>query len=252
MKNVLIVLSIIVLAVASCKTKNKTKSIRVFAAAGLTDVMAEIVDSFEGEYNIKVKTNIASSGILARQIEQGAPADIYISASKKWSDYVDNLGIRKSNQKQEIASNKLVLIVPISREIQCVTIDSVLNFKYLLKDGRVSMGDPAHVPAGKYAQQALNYYGWYKSIKPQILPAKDVRSALMVVEMNEVQLGIVYKTDASKSSKVKILGQFSEESHEPIKIIASMMNEGEETQKFYKYLLSDKVKNILKKSGFSN
>jgi len=250
---IILIVTVLVLAfsISGKKKNNKDNSIMVFAAAGLTDVMAEIADSFESNYHIKVKTNMASSGTLARQIEQGALADIYISASKKWSDYIDSLDVSNNTLKSTIASNKLVLIAPIHSNLKLDCIDSTLNIKYLIGSERISMGDPAHVPAGKYGQQSLMHYGWYDKIQSQLLPAKDVRSALMVVEMSEAPLGIVYKTDALKSSKVKIIAQFPDVSHSPIEIIASVMNEKASAKQFYEYLQSNQAKLLLKKYGFS-
>jgi len=252
-----IAIVLVAIFVVSCGNGNHDKgskeikeSIMVFAAASLTDVLAEIVDSFEVKYNVHVKTNTASSGTLARQIEQGGTPDVYISASKKWADYVDSLGYIRHNLKSTIAANELVLITPLNSKINIPTIDSSLNFLALLGSERLSMGDPAHVPAGKYARQSLNYYGWFAQLNKKTLFAKDVRSALMVVEMEEAPLGIVYRTDAQKSKKVNIVGTFAEESHKPIVYIASVCNEKLAANNFYNYLNSASTKAIWTKYGF--
>lgn len=243
----------------SCNPKNDTdknaentnkQSIMVFAAASLTDVLSEITDSFVVKYSINVKINIASSGTLARQIEQGGSPDVYISASKKWADYVDNLGYILKDYKTEIAQNNLVLIAPLNSKLKVAKIDSSLNFIDLLATGRLSIGDPLHVPAGKYAKQALNYFGWYNQLKNKILPAKDVRSALMTVEMEEAPIGIVYQTDALKSEKVKILGLFPKQSHKSIVYLAGVCNDKKAAKDFFKYLSSIETKTIWEKYGF--
>ena len=195
---------------------NAKDSIMVFAAASLTNVMAEMIDSFNITHAIKVKTNFTSSGTLARQIEQGGSADIYLSANTKWSNYIDSLGYFIKDYKSNIAENTLVLIASIDSDLNPVSIDSTLNLSALLQNERLSIGDPKHVPAGRYAKQAITYLGQYEQLQPQLLPAKDVRSALMVVEMSEAPLGIVYATDAQKSKKVKIIGTFPEQSHQPV------------------------------------
>jgi molybdate transport system substrate-binding protein len=235
--------------------KNKTKSeqtILVFAGASLTNVITEIADSFEIKHNIAVKLNFASSGTLARQMKQGVVPDIYISASKKWADYADSLGFFLPNHKKEIASNDLVLIAPLNSKYDLDKIDSSLNFNYLLGDKRISVGDPAHVPAGKYAKQSLEYYGYYKCLENKLLPAKDVRSALMVVELEESPLGIVYRTDALKSDKVKILSSFPDKSHESIVYIAGLCKSQTSAKDFFIWLNSDKTIQIWEKHGFRN
>lgn len=230
---------------------NKTKNtIMVFSAASLTDVITELADSFEVKYKIKVLTNLASSGTLARQIEQGANPAVYISASKKWADYIDSIGYLVKGYKADIANNELVLVAPVNSSLNQLKIDSSLDFSALLGDNRLSIGDPSHVPAGKYAKQSLAYYGWFNSLTNKILPAKDVRSALMVVEMEEAPVGIVYRTDALKSDKVKIIGSISEESHKPIVYVAGICNESEAAKYFFAYINSEEAKNIWLKYGF--
>ena len=232
------------------KTEVNEKPILVFAAASLTDVLSEIVDSFQVKYKVEVKTNMASSGTLARQIEQGGGADVYISASKKWAAYVDSLGFIKKDFTSNIAKNELVLIAPLKSERDLAVIDSSLNFVSLLGDGRLSMGDPSHVPAGKYAKQSLEYFGWYSQLQNKILPAKDVRSALKMVEMEESPVGIVYHTDAQKSKKVKVLKAFPERSHKPIEYIAGVCIERQASKDFFSYLNSNETNGIWKKYGF--
>lgn len=224
--------------------------IMVFAAASLTDVLSEIVDAFESKYQVEVKTNMASSGTLARQIEQGANPDVYISASKKWADYVDSLGYFYEDYKSAIAQNELVLIAPQSSTMEIKAIDSTLNFISLLGTGRLSIGDPVHVPAGRYAKQSLEYFGWYNQLDNKVLPAKDVRSALMVVEMEEAPIGIVYRTDAQKSDKVKVLNSFPEKSHKPIVYFAGVCNDNNVAKNFFDYLNSGETKEIWEKYGF--
>ena len=233
--------------------ENKVKpkqQVMVFAAASLTDVMAEIVDSFEVSHNVKVKLNLASSGTLARQIEQGGTPDVFISASKRWANYVDSLGVVVAGYKSEVAQNELVLVAPKSSIVKAATINCSLNFVSLLGKGRLSIGDPSHVPAGRYAKQALEYYGWYDQLKKKMLPAKDVRSALMVVEMGEAPVGIVYRTDALKSGKVKILDAFPEKSHQPIVYVAEVCANRKLAKDFYAYLNAGSTKAIWDKYGF--
>jgi len=223
----------------------------VFAAASLTDVLSELADSFEMHHDVKINTNMASSGTLARQIEQGGTPDLYISASKRWADYVDSLGLVISPWKNVIAKNDLVLIAPNDSPLKTVKIDSTLNIISILGNNRMSMGDPQHVPAGRYAKQALDYFGWYEKLSPRMLPAKDVRSALMVVEMGEAPVGIVYRTDAQKSEKVKVIGTFPGRSHKPIVYVSAICKESDLSKAFYDYLKSDEAAPVWSKYGFN-
>ncbi len=224
----------------------------VFAAASLTDVLSELIDSFKVGHQVRINTNMASSGTLARQIEQGGTPDLFISASKKWADYVDSIGFVVKPYKEVIAHNDLVLIAPNDSKLETVKVDSSMNIMPVLGSNRLSMGDPAHVPAGQYARQALEYFGLYQKLTGKLLPAKDVRSALMVVELGESPLGIVYRTDAQKSAKVKIVGVFPDRSHKPIVYVSTICKESELSKEFYDYLKSDKAKPVWAKYGFNN
>lgn len=251
----LIIIILIGLLFTKCKkesTEIKQEPLLVYAAASLTDVITEIRDSFEVDYGIEINLNLASSGTLARQIEQGERPEIYLSASENWAQYVMDLGFILAKNQKEIVQNELVLIAPISSSINSVEINSKTNIGSYLINGRLSMGDPAHVPVGKYAQEALKYFGWEEQTKGRILPTKDTRSALMVVELGEVAMGIVYRTDAMKSKKVKIVGRFIEESHHPIQYIVSIVKESEETKDFFNYLFSEKMVCVWEKYGFIN
>jgi len=227
------------------------KEITVFAAASLTNVLEELIDSFEVSNNVKVITNMASSGTLARQIEQGGTPDVYISASKKWADYIDSLGFVQEPFKDKLAENDLVFVAPTESDLEPFAVDSALDLIAILKDSRLSLGDPSHVPAGKYAKQALEYFGWYDKLSDYYLPAKDVRSALMVVELGEAPLGIVYRTDAEESKKVKIVGTFPDRSHKPIVYVSCLLKENEASKAFYEYIRSEKTALIWNKYGFN-
>jgi molybdate transport system substrate-binding protein len=258
----LFALSFVAIFLFSCGTGTQKKTnaentnsealqpIMVFAAASLTDVISEIVDSFEVKYNVKVQINLASSGTHVRQIEQGGSPDVIISASNQLANYIDSMGYMVAGTKKIITKNELVLIAPGNSTIEIEAIDSNLDFLSLLATERLSMGDPSHVPAGKYAKQSLEYFGWYSKLEGKILPAKDVRSALMVVEMEEAPLGIVYRTDAQKSTKVKILGTFPEPSHKPIVYVGGICKDNSTAKAFFEYVNSDATKAIWAKYGF--
>ena len=234
----------------STDTDKKEQNIMVFAAASLTDVLSEIIDSFEVKYQVKIQTNMASSGTLARQIEQGGTPDVYISASKKWADYVDSIGGLLPGTKMQIVKNELALIAPQNSPVKVAEIDGSLDIISMLGNNRLSMGDPAHVPAGRYAKQALEYFGWWSQLENRILPGKDVRSALMVVEMGESPLGIVYRTDALKSKKVTILSTFPEQSHKPVVYVGGICKDNDAAKQFFAFLTGEETRGIWEKYGF--
>ena len=234
----------------SCQPKNANESIMVFAAAGLTNVLQELVDTFESNSNIEVALNLASSGTLARQMEQGMAVDVYISADQLWSDYVRDLDLVSQDKQQRIAGNGLVLITSRSNDWPTITIDSVMDLTSFLSDGRLAIGDPLHVPAGRYAKKALTYYGKFEDVEPHLLLCKDVRSVLMTVELQEVPLGIVYTTDALVSDKVRSLGAFDVRSYSAIPYVASLCHERRSAQLFYDFMISEKAKQILYSYGF--
>lgn len=221
----------------------------VFAAASTIDVMQTLADLFEEETGYTVLLNPASSGTLARQLSQGAEADVYISASKKWMDFVLDEGMVE--EKRPFARNRMVLIAPSDSPDSELELGSDYDFPDSF-EGRLSMGDPAHVPAGAYAQKALEFYGWYEALSPRIQPAANVRAALSVVELAETDRGVVYRTDALKSDKVKILAVFPEESHNPVSYYSALLKDcSDGGRAFYDFAVNGgKTELILREFGF--
>ncbi|WP_321316093.1 molybdate ABC transporter substrate-binding protein [Labilibaculum sp.] len=235
----------------SCSPHNKsTNSISVFAATSVTDVMNEIAQEFKKETGINVRLNFASSGILARQIESGAEFDYYVSASKDWMDYLDSLQLVDRNSITSLVENRMVAIVPIENTDLYLDSVSIVDFPDLFK-GRISIGDPAHVPAGKYAMQIMINNSWENKLAKRILPAKDVRDALFMVEMGEVEMGMVYLSDAQKSKKVKMVYEFAVKDCDPMLYYGSGKVKSDKNLKaFISFLNEDKAKSIWKKNGF--
>ena len=225
--------------------KTEKRTLSVFCAAGLTDAMTEFRDSFVRQYPVELRLNLASSGTLVRQMEMGNRADIFISANRRWADYADSLRLFKS--RKEICRNRLVVIAPINSSIDSMEIDSTLSDF----TGYLSMGDPAHVPAGQYAREALVNLDLWDPLQNRILPAKDVRSALLPVELGECSVGIVYYSDALASEKVKIVGVFPEVSHSPIIFYALLSKPGgKDVQSFYDMLTDSGSMQTWKRYGF--
>jgi molybdate transport system substrate-binding protein len=238
----------ITLASYQCRSNREDKTITVFCAAGLVDVIEELSDSFTMNSAIQVKINMASSGSLARQLEQGNRTDIYISANTHWANYCDSLGI--FSERKELYQNKLVFVCPQTINFDSINFSSSKIPEFL---GRLSIGDPEYVPAGQYAKEALISLGWWNDLQKRMLPAKDVRSALMPVELGECELGIVYYSDALASKKVKILGTIPESSHTPIIFQALLSKTAtHQAKEFYKMLNSNNFEKTWMKYGLTS
>ncbi|MBU0678737.1 MAG: molybdate ABC transporter substrate-binding protein [Verrucomicrobia bacterium] len=206
-----------VLAFASLITSSpaEDKSLLLCAAASTTDFVQDVADAYTEQTGEKVRLNLASSSLLARQIAQGAPADIFLSANLQWMDYLEERGLTLPETRVDFLSNALVLIAPVESRIE-VKISADVDPSELF-EGYMALGDPAHVPAGRYAAQALGSLGWAEKLEGRLLPCLDVRAALATVERGEAQLGIVYKTDAAISEKVRVVAVFPPELHDPIR-----------------------------------
>ncbi|WP_392565063.1 molybdate ABC transporter substrate-binding protein [Utexia brackfieldae] len=233
-----------------CFTVNAAEKITVFAAASLTDVMENISQLYRQSHpDTDIVFSFASSSALARQIEQGAPADIFMSADQQWMDYLLDRNLAKN--KETLLKNTLVLIAPKTSPINNVIIDQHTDWSTLLPAGsHLAVGDPDHVPAGVYAKASLTHLGAYSRLESQLARANNVRAALMLVEMDEAPLGIVYSTDAQVSNKVKIVGEFPADSFDAIEYPISLLNDSAPSQAFYTFLKSPQAKAVFEKYGF--
>jgi molybdate transport system substrate-binding protein len=195
----------------------RADQVTVFAAASLTDALSDIFLQWQAAGHVAPKASFASSSTLARQIESGAPANLFASADEKWADYLDQKHLLAAGTRVDLLRNELVLIAPAGHAASDAEIGPGYDFAALLgADGRLATGDPAHVPAGIYAEQALKKLGQWSKLQPRLAPTEDVRAALLLVERGEAPAGIVYATDARVSGKVVIIGRFPADSHDPI------------------------------------
>lgn len=226
------------------------EDITVFAAASMTNVLQEINKDFEKKYpKDKVTFSFASSSVLAKQIEQEAPADVFISADLKWMDYVAEKQPEKIKNIQNLVENELVLIAPIESQIKANNIQEI-DFAKELKNSYLSVGDPDHVPAGKYAKKALTHYKLWEVVESRLARAKNVRDALSFVERAEAPLGIVYSTDAKISKKVKIIAKFPAESYGEIIYPAATVSEKKAAITFLNFLKTPEAKAKFESYGF--
>src|SRR5271155_405628 len=187
----------------------------VFAAASMKNALDDANAQFERQKGAKVTTSYAASSALAKQIEAGAPADIFISADLDWMDYVEQKHLIKPGTRSNLLGNKIVLIAPANSALR-LTIAPHFPLAQALGDGRLAMADTASVPAGKYGKAALEALGVWSTVADKIAPAENVRATLLLVSRGETPLGIVYQTDAAADPNVKILGSFPANSHPPI------------------------------------
>jgi molybdate transport system substrate-binding protein len=225
----------------------------VFAAASLTDAMKDISTAWEKLGHPPLRLSFASSSTLARQIEQGAPANVFASADEKWMDYLAKADAIVPETRKDLLGNQLVLVVPKDRA-RTITIGPDLDLAALLgPNGRIATGDPAHVPVGIYAKQALTKLGLWAKVEPRLAPAEDVRGALLLVERGEAPAGIVYATDAAVSPGVVVAGTFPESSHERIAYPFAVARTGDtpEARALMSYLAGPEARTIFKRRGFT-
>jgi len=224
----------------------------VFAAASLKDALDAVNANWQKESGIKATISFAASSALAKQIEQGAPADIFVSADEDWMNYLADRKLIKPETRFDLVGNRLVLIAPKDSKLTA-TIASGFPLASLLGDGHLAMADTASVPAGKYGKAALEKLGVWDGIKDRIAQAENVRAALALVSRGEAPLGIVYSTDAAAEPGVKIVATFPAESHPPITYPAALTRESKnaDAKSFLDFLRSARARTVFEKQGFS-
>lgn len=225
--------------------------VKLFAAASLTDAVTELSAKFQSQHpEFTIKKSFASSSVLAKQIENGAQADIFFSADQQWADYLQARGLLNVKSRKNLVSNQLVLIAPKNHPFS-VTFNKSFNLANAFS-GRWCTGDPSFVPVGKYTQQSFVYYSWWEAMLPRLVSAEDVRTALTFVERGDCALGVVYKTDALQSKKVVEIAQVPDEAHKPIEYpVALMATATTEASLFWTYLQSQEAKSIFIRFGFN-
>ena len=247
MKRIFSILCILILCKACAPISDLTK-IQVYVAASLSPVVRELAELYEVEHNVKVILNTASSGTLARQIAQGASADLFISANQQWITYLKNEQLIY-NDSTLLVINQLVLVAPINDPHDVIDLSVNEPINDLLQSKRLAIGDPNHVPMGQYAMQAIEALNWQLSPQ-QTLLSKDARATLVAVELGEADLGIVYRTDAKKSEKVNIIGTLPKEAYAPIRYFAGTCSNNPLTAEFLSFMNSPEARQIWEKHGF--
>jgi molybdate transport system substrate-binding protein len=227
------------------------KTLVVFAAASMKNALDDIDTAFTAKTGVKVSASYAASSTLAKQIEQGAPADIFVSADTDWMDYA--IGKKNINEatRVNLLGNSIVLIAPKDSKIDDVAIGPGFDLAKLAGDGKIATGDVKAVPVGKYAKAALEKLGAWQAAEPKFAMAESVRAALTLVARGEAVLGIVYSTDAKVEPGVKIVGTFPADSHPPIIYpVAATATAKPEANEYLAFLRSQAAKTVMEKYGF--
>ena len=228
----------------------KNPELLIFAAASLTDVLNEQGAVWRRTGGRPVKLSFAASSVLARQIEAGGAADVFISADQEWMDYLQSRGLIDKATRRNLVGNRLVLIAPADSTLE-LKIAPGFDLAGTLGKRRLATGDPDTVPVGRYARSALVSLGVWNRIQDRLVRADNVRSAMTFVALGEVPLGIVYATDAKVDTKVRIVDTFPENSHPPITYPgAAIKGSTGDAREFLEFLASPAARDIWVKYGF--
>ncbi len=203
------------LLAAACLRLGADDAITVFAAASTTDPLQAAAKAYQAEQHVRVVCSFAASSTLAKQIGQGAPADVFLSADEQWMDWLAKRGAIAPASRVDLLGNGLVLIAPAGRA-PVISVATGFDIGGAFT-GRLAIGDPTNVPAGIYAKEAFTRLGWWDGLAGRLAPAADVRAALRLVELGEAELGVVYATDARADAKVVAVAAIPPELHAPIR-----------------------------------
>jgi molybdate transport system substrate-binding protein len=243
--------AILAFALGNALAAETGKSVVVFGAASLTDALTEVGAAFTKETGIEIKPSFAASSALARQIESGAPADVFFPADEEWMDYLEKKQLLAPGSRHDVLANKLVLVAP-SRSTASVRITTGPQLVAAIGGARIATGDPDSVPVGKYAKAALTKLGAWDQIESRLIRAENVRVALAYVARGEAAFGIVYLTDARIDKNVKLLDTFPANTHPPILYpIALTSKAAPEAQRFAQFASGKQATAIFEKYGFS-
>lgn len=232
----------------ACAAAQAQDRLLVFAAASLRNALDDAARGFSGPRPV---VSYAGSSSLAKQIERGAPASIFISADRDWMNYVQQLGLLEPGTRRDLLGNRLVLVAPRGSAVK-LEIAPGMPLLHALGGGRLALGDPYHVPAGKYARAALESLGLWDSLKARVAATENVRIALALVARGEAPLGVVYETDAREEPGVRVVGRFDASLHPPIVYpMALLKGAPPAARAFAAYLRSDRARAVFRKHGFS-
>lgn len=233
---------------SSCKPVSN-RQVYIFSAVGASAPLEEIVRQYEDREGIEIAAHYGSSGTLGAQIGRGAQADIFISADKKWIDFLRKKDLLTDSTITALCANRLALIASEKGLISRIEFTEDFNLDYF-SGKTIAIGDPNYVPAGKYAKQALESLGWYASLKDRLIFAKDVTAALRYVELGEADIGIVYSTESAKSRRIPEQKLIPAQLHEPIVFYAALTGVAhEQAGKLFQRIVE--ARSVFERHGFS-
>jgi molybdate transport system substrate-binding protein len=209
-------LAIVLLLVAPCVAADPRAPLTVFAAASLKEALDAAAQAYERGTGTPVRVSYAASSALARQVEQRAPADVFLSADRDWVDYLAERRLLRDRTRHDLLGNSLVLIAPSGARLARVDLACPTSVTRALGEGRLALALTASVPAGKYARGAFDSLGMWSALKPRVVETESVRAALWLVARGEARMGVVYLTDALAEPRVRVLAAFPARSHPPI------------------------------------
>jgi molybdate transport system substrate-binding protein len=238
-------------AATEAADRHDPRPLTVFAAASLTEVLQQVGAEYTRRNHVPVRYSFASSAALAKQIDSGAAIDVFMSADQEWMDYLQTHGRIDVATRRDVVTNRLALVAPLDSNVALKIQPGFALRAALGPSGRLAMGDPDSVPAGKYAQAALMSLGVWTQIEPRLVRADNVRMALAYVARGEVPLGIVYQTDARVEPSVRVVAVFPYWAHAPITYRVGAKTFGSpQARYFIAFLASPAARALFEKAGF--
>lgn len=251
-RSIVFIVTLLLATVCANAAERSRVTLTVFAAASLTDSLQEVSDEFTRASGIPVRLSFAASSALAKQVEAGARADVFFSADQDWMDYLQARRLIEGSTRVELLRNRLALVAPLDSRASIQLVKDAPLAEALGRSGRLAIGDPDSVPAGKYAKAALTSLDLWQQVQSRLARAENVRVALMYVARGEAPLGVVYSTDARVEPRVKVVALFPETSHSPITYpVAAIRDAQSETMQYLDYLRSDAAKRVFERAGFT-
>ncbi len=250
---VLLLALLLALPGVAMAAQDDSAPLTVFAAASLKESMDEAAAAYRRATGVSVRVSYAASSALARQIAQGAPADVYVSADLDWMDWLQQRGLIDARTRHDLLGNTLVLVAPAASAAGPFELRRGTDLRPLLgDDGRVALALTGSVPAGKYAKAAFEALGLWKALQPRAAEAENVRAALLLVARGETPLGVVYGSDARAEPRVKVLATFPPGTHPPIVYPVARLRASKHPQAagFVRWLQTDAAKAIFRRHGF--
>ena len=237
---------------AALPSAAQAATVRVFAASSLTEALQAVAARYTAETGVRVVLSFGASSAVARQIEAGAPADLFFSADTAWMDYAQSHGLIRASTRRNLLGNRLVLIAPATSRVTLRVAPGFPLAQALGRRGRLAMGDPDSVPVGRYARSALMKLGVWNAVANRLVRAENVRSAMVFVARGEVPLGIVYRTDALVEPKVRVVDVFPASTHPPIVYpVALTRTAGPGAAAFLAYASGPRGQAVFRRFGFA-